>query len=372
MHVASLVPALLAALLGGSASQDDLGPVAANRRIWTLTSDDTQSGAVVALRGGPPWSATALATTDGGLRLRRFGRNLFAVNAAKGTIRRVPIGGAAPQDYDIGAASEPQDVNVPALTFAPLAYVARRHDPVLLELDLVTGATTRFVDLSPVGGGSEIALGTMERDGGRLLVQVRVEDGGPTAVPGGASGVLAVVDLAARALVDVDPLAPGIQGVALQGAPPRFAMQILPGGRTLYVSSTESFLDARGGIETVDLDKLESTGFVLTEEAGYSDMGGFVMTSSEEGYYVFHTDLLASTHLKHFKVPNQPDPGPEIIVLLNETVDALAHDPGRRSIFLPSGFAWGPSGLYQVRTTTHEVLGPIDTLQRPHDVIVER
>ncbi|NOT30623.1 MAG: hypothetical protein HOP15_09280 [Planctomycetes bacterium] len=369
MFVLAIVPLLLPALLVGTQVQS-AGPVDASSRLWALTTDDSLAGAVVGVRGGPPWSASLLAHTDGGRLLRRFGRSLFAVNAGAGTIRRVAIAGGQVQDYDLGPGSEPQDVHVPpALLFPPLAYVTRRHAPFLLELDLATGASHDVVDLSPVGGGAPIALGTMERDGSRLFVQVRVEDGAE--VPGGARGVLAVVDLVQQALIDVDPLAPGIQGIALQGAPPRFKMQLVSGTRTLFVSTTESFLDARGGIERVDVDQLASLGFALTEEVGGSDMGGFVMTSPEEGYYVFHTDLLASTHLKHFRVPNAPDPGLEIVVLLNDTVDVIAHDPARRAVFLPSGFAWGTPGLYMVSTRTNQVVGPpIDTLLRPHDVIV--
>ena len=68
----------------------------------------------------------------------------------------------------------------------------------------------------------------------------------------------AVVDLASEQLVDVDPVAAGVQGVALLGAPPRFAMQVL--GDTLFVRTTDSLHDVRGGVERVDLTRLPSTG----------------------------------------------------------------------------------------------------------------
>jgi len=358
-----LAPCLLAA----AAQVQAAGPPAALHRLWALTTNDGQSGALVALDDRPPFAAAALAATDGGLRLRRFGRSLLALNTAASTVRLVPIGGGTPRDYALPAGSEPQDVLV--LPASPLAIVTRRQDPMLLELDLVTGALAEGVDLSPVGGGREMLLGTMERDGTRLFVQVRVEPlpGDPTP-PG---GVLAVVDLAQHALVDVDPLAPGVQGIALQGAPPRGKMQILPGTRTLFVSTTDSLYDARGGIERVDLDLLASTGFALTEEAGGSDMGGFVMTAPDEGWYVFHTDFAPSTHLKHFTTAGGPDPGPEVVVFLGDTVDVLVHDPVRARVYLPSGFAWTGAGLYAVDTRTLQPLGaPLDAGLAPHDVVV--
>jgi hypothetical protein len=146
-------------------------------------------------------------------------------------------------------------------------------------------------------------------------------------------------------------------------------MQIL--GRTLFVSTTDSFLDECGGIEMVDLDLLASTGFALSEAQVSADMGGFVMTAPDEGYFVFHTDIVASTHLKHFTIPNGPDPGFEIVVLLGDTVEVIAHDPVLGRVFLPSGFAWGEPGLYVVSTQTNELIGPpVDTLLPPHDVLV--
>jgi len=353
------LPLLLGALLTGVARQE-AAPAPRLDHLWVLTADDASSGAVVAVQSRP-WHVRTLAATDGALWLRRFGHALFAVNRATGRIRRVPIRGGSVQEYDVGPTSEPQDVLVRPLS--PSAFVTRRYDPYLAELDLVTGAISDAVDLSPVGHGAPIALGTLERDGEHLFVQVRVED-----VPG-ASGVLAVVDLAQTELLDLDPVAPGIQGIALQGAPPRGKMQIL--GRTLFVSATESSLDARGGIERVDLDLLVSTGFAITEEDGGSDMGGFAMIAPDEGYYVFHTDLLASTHLKHFTTANGPDPGPEIVVFLNDTVDVIAHDPRTRRILLPAGFS-DPRGLYAVSTVTHEVVGPPLDIGRVQDVIVAR
>jgi hypothetical protein len=225
-----------------------------------------------------------------------------------------------------------------------------------------------------VGGGAAIELGTMERDGARLFVQVRV------AAAAGAedareldTGALAVVDLATETLLDVDPVAPGVQGVALQGAPPRFRMQIVPGTRRLFVSTTDSTNDVRGGVEMVDLDALASVGYAVSEATGHSDMGGFVMLDDDAGYYVFHTDLLASTHLVPFTVSGGPAPSPAIVDLLGDTVDSLAYDPILRRLYLPSGFAGGPSGLHVYSTVTNEPLGPpLDTGLRPQDVLVER
>jgi hypothetical protein len=352
---------------------EEIAPIAADR-LYAATTDGGALGAAVQVRGGPPWVVQTLGMTDGGRQLRRFGRQVYVVNDVAGTITRLPAAASGvPQVYDLGPTSEPQDIHVPGpqAQLVPIAYVTRRHDPFLHRLDLTTGQGTDVVDLGPVGGGAEIALGTLERDGTRLFVQVRVFDSGGSLTGGDDTGVLAVVDLTTHTLIDVDPAQPGVQGVALQGAPPRLKMQILPGTRTLFVSTTDGFLDGRGGIEMVDLDTLTSIGFALSEQQ-VADLGGFVMIKPDEGFFVFHTDLLPSTHLMHFTIEAGPDPGPEIIVLLEDTVDALAYNPFSGRIFLPSGFSSAPRGIYVFDAQTQQPVGsgPIDTGMRPHDVIL--
>lgn len=340
-------------------------------RLFVATADAVAVDTVLDVRGGPPWSIGVAGTTDGGRHLRQFGNALFVVHTAGGSMVRIPTDGSAQQFYSFGAGTDPQDVYVhdsPLAVFQ--AYVTLRDDPSLQLVDLATGNRTPIVDLSPVGGGQPIALGTMENDGSRLFVQVRVFASGttPTAAD---TGVLAVVDLNQHVLVDVDPLQAGIQGIALDGAPPHLKMQHVEATRTLFVSTTDGTLDNRGGIEMVDLDTLRSVGFALSEpDDAIGDLGGFVMTTPDSGYFVFHTDFAASTHLKRFTVQHGPDPGPEIVVFLGDTVDVITHDPVRGRIFLPTGTAGFARLIYVVDTTNKDRLRPIALPRRPYDVIL--
>ena len=301
--------------------------------------------------------------------LRRFGRDVFVVNTEAGSVQRYPDEGTGtPLTFDLGADSRPQDVLVwPVGQVSGHAFVTRRENPFLHGIDLATSTGADVLDLSPVGNGSPIALGTMIREGRRLFVQVRVT---PAGLTNSDAGLLAVVDLPTLSLVDVEPGTPGVQGIELVGAPPRLKMQILEGA--LYVSATDSFLDGRGGIEKVDLESLTSLGFVLGE-GQVADLGGFVMTSPEGGFFVFHTDFAASTHLKGFTVAGGPDPGPEILVLLGDTVDTLIHDPLLDRLFLPRGLAWNsPPGLRVIDATTRSPVGTglVPLAERPRDAIL--
>jgi hypothetical protein len=343
-------------------------------KLYAATGDGIGHGALAEVSGPTGGTLEELASTEGGRLLRRFGQKLFVVDREAGTILRVPLHGGTATVHELGASSEPMDVHVPGLPLSPprVAWVTRRLEPFLYRLDLASGLGSDAIDLSPVGGGAAIELGTMERDGSRLFVQVRVAaDAG--AAPGLDTGVLAVVDLATGTLLDVDPVAPGVQGVALQGAPPRFKMQLMPATRRLFVSTTDSTNDARGGIEIVDVDALASVGYAITEEAGHSDMGGFVMVDEDAGYYVFHTDLLPSTHLQAFSISGGADPGQSLVVLLNDTVDTLACDAVRKLLYLPGGHSAGPAALYAFSTVTNLQVGPpLSTGLPPHDVLAEQ
>jgi|GEM_PF-3332786 len=364
---------LVAALLPLTSAPHQLQDLHPRERLFCASANAGALGELLDIRGGPPWNVQSVGLTDGGRRLRRFGRQLYVVHTTGSTISRFAPG-VGQQVYDLGHGSEPQDIldPAPAASFAPLAFVTRRENPNLHRLNLVTGVGVDVLDLSPVGGGDPIALGTMARDGNRLFVQVRVFRGKSEAEEMDA-GVLAVVDLPSLSLVDVEPLTPGVQGVALQGAPPHLKMQVVQETRTLFVSTTDGILDNRGGIEMVDLDGLTSVGYALSE-AQSADLGGFVMITPTTGYFVFHTDLLASTHLKRFTIAGGPDPGPEIIVLLGAVVDVLEYDPRLDRIFLPTGDAGGPQGIYVFDAITKQQIGPgpIATPMRPHDLVVAR
>jgi len=369
--------------LGMAQSQTSFGPRCPTglaervpRQLIAAVTDDLVSGRVLDVRGGPPWTVSTIRPTSGGQLLRRCRNDLYLVNSTAGTIERFTMGVGPGEVFDLGAGSEPQDVwttgrrprvRCGRSSEPELAFVTRRYNPVLLGVDLATGEEIDLVDLSPVGAGAPIELGTMIVDGSHLFVQVKVLAQGVEPLD---QGILAVVNWRRQTLVDTDPIAAGIQGVALQGAPPRLKMQIIAATRTLFVSATEGTLDGRGAIEMVDLDSLTSIGFALSERE-IADLGGFVMTSPDAGYFVFHTDFAASTHLKPFTIQGGSDPNPEIAILLGDEVETLVHDPQLNRLYMPTGAAAGPTGIHVIDTTTNSLVpgGPILTGEQVRDLI---
>lgn len=350
--------ALLAlALTGGATTEPETsapGGTLVHERLLLAGAPIHGACGLFRVTGNAPYRVKVLAPTDPSRLVRRFGAHAFVVADTAGVVWQVPLDGGPARVFDLGPDSRPQDVLLREPDAAH-AYVSLRHDPVLKRLDLRTGALEDLVDLSPVGGGDAIALGTMERDGTRLFVQVKRIAPTPFAAEVFDTGVLAVLDLDTHTLIDVDPREAGTQGVALQGAPPRLPMQLMPASRTLFVSATEGLLDGRGAIERVDLDTLQSLGPVVSEET-LADLGGFVMVSETTGYLVFHTDLAVSTHLMRFTLDGGPDPGPELLVFLGDAVDQLAHDPANGHVYLPTGVGGGEPVVWVLDVERNRVL----------------
>jgi hypothetical protein len=198
-------------------------------------------------------------------------------------------------------------------------------------------------------------LGNLLVHEGRLFVQVRRRDANGAFVP---PAMLAVVDLASEALVDADPARDGVQAIELAGTSPKMAMQVIGDPPKLFVSATGGFFDA-GGLERVDLATLRSEGLVIAEADGEvgADLGAFVMTSPSEGVLVFSTDLLLSSHLLPFSIPDGVAAGPEWIVSLDYFAPALAYDPATARLYYPHNGA-GDTGVHVFDAATGARLTP--------------
>jgi hypothetical protein len=252
----------------------------------------------------------------------------------------------------LGAEALPQDLVV----LGPrLAYVSRERSTHLLRVDPKTGRSREVVDLSAFADADgRPDLGNLLVHDGRLYVQIRRFDDldGGFAPP----AMIAVVDLAGESLVDADPARDGVQAIELEGTSPKMRMQVIGDPPKLFVSATGGFFD-EGGIERIDLATLSSEGLVIAEADAQvgADLGAFVMTSESEGFLVFSTDLLLSSHLKPFTLADGPEPGPEWIVSLDWFAPALAYDAATGLLYYPhNGFL--DSGVHVFDAATGERL----------------
>lgn len=336
-----------------TASATAAGAQSANRVVVAWDAGLSQAF-VAALDAAPPYAFVTPSLAVGRDGLVRVARgSVFHLSRSDGVLTRIDPGSWTPaQSFALGAASQPRDV---AVVDADRAYVSRRDARYLLRLDLATGAKVDAIDLAPLGAGDgNPAQDTMLIHEGRLYLQLAGEPGFPP-----QPHALAVIDLASETLVDADPVAPGIQGIALVGTGPRFKMQIVPGKDELLVSATGAFHDD-GGLEHVDLDAMHSLGLVVFEqiEAG-ADLGGFTLQNAQRGWLVFSTDLLLSSHLHAFTLEDGMDPF-EADVSLDYFVSHLVYDASSDTLFWPE-----PDGVKPFDATTGEALAsptPLDGL----------
>ncbi|MCH8242702.1 MAG: hypothetical protein IH897_08840, partial [Planctomycetes bacterium] len=165
-----------------------------------------------------PWDFTTPPLEVGANSIARFAQGvLYVVSRSEDTITAIdPVSWSILQVYALAEGSEPLDI---AVVDAQSAYVTRRLATHLLRLDLDTGATSEATDLSMFADADGVPdMGMMALHEGRLFVQIRRQNGdpGPLVPP----AYLAVVDIGTEQLIDVDPVAPGVQAIELAGTKP--------------------------------------------------------------------------------------------------------------------------------------------------------
>jgi hypothetical protein len=145
----------------------------------------------------------------------------------------------------------------------------------LAVLDLAAGAVAATIDLSPLAAPTDpdaVDASAMAVVGPRVVVALgRFYFPAPTfSLTYAGPSVLAVVDPVARALVDVDPAAPGVQGVVLPTGNPT-ALLTLDDDTVLVACKDDAFVDTDGALYSVDVP----TGTVSDALVREADVGGF-------------------------------------------------------------------------------------------------
>ena len=335
--------------------------------IFVVTGSFGGGGTLVSVQRQSPWEAVTVATLDSpDAVVQSFSGLIYVVEPATDLIRVFDDAGAEVRSFSVGDRTIPRDILGVTRT---RAYVTRAGSTHLYRVDPQTGVGSDVIDLgvfADADGNPDMER--MATDGSRLFIQLRRLGPLPEAVPGGTNGAIAVVDLASESLIDADPSTPEIDAIELDGPSPRLRMHVGGAGEFLLVSATDgNHLSLNGGVEYVDLPTLASEGFVLAE-GKLAALGGFVMTGESEGYFVFHTDIVASNHLKSFTISGGAVPGPEIVFDFGVYLDALLFDPGTGLLFMPAA----SSGLHVVDTATNEpvTLKPIPLPGFPIDQVI--
>jgi hypothetical protein len=179
------------------------------------------------------------------------------------------------------------------LSIAPdRAYVTRLNTSSIAVIDPSEGgaaAATGSIDLTPLAGTVDtdsVDASAMAKVGDRAFVALgRYFFDAMFAIQFADGGVLAVIDTATDMLVDVDPVAAGVQGIALMGNNPTAIIHDTSRNR-LLVHDHGDFFAIDGGIEAIDLETLTSDGMLLTEETAGGEIDGIVLASDAHAWLI--------------------------------------------------------------------------------------
>ena len=268
------------------------------------------------------------------------------------------------RQFSVGAGSDPHDIVVLSPT---KAYVTRYNTNAIWIVDPSQGIQTGSIDLSGLAdadGRAEIDM--MCRVGNRVFVTVqRLDRNTPGWPPAGASRV-AVIDTQTNALLDTDPVAPGVQSILLTGTNPYSDIQLDPYTGKLYVACAGYWGLKDGGVEAVDPVSLHSDGFIFLETAAGGDIMDVEIDRGTHGYAImndasFNTVLISFDAASGMKTGTLYAPGG--YVLLDIEVSPW------RELFVSDRTPTLPGiRVYDVFSNEEITTAPIDVGLPPSDI----
>lgn len=346
--------------------------VGATEQLITINTDFS-TGSVSQLGLTSPWSGEYdVAPICGDAVARWHLDRLYVVNRFGCDAIQVitpDAGWPTVSEFSVGVGTNPQDIAVITPT---RAYVSRYESNWLLEVNPVTGALVDSISLAAYADvDGLVEQHRLFTRGDRLYVQLQRLDRRSFPYEPAPPSYLAVIDLTTRLLVDVDPIAPGTQAIALAATNPIAPMSIDLTSGTLLVPCTGAYgVMDDGGIERVDLFSNRSEGFLLPGSAMNGDLVDFCQWSGARGYVIL-SDAGFNTALHAFDPRTKSLIGPVYAPGGFVLSDCITHpngslyltdrdffDPGVRVFDAASGAPLGGG-------VTPTGLPPIELLIRP-------
>jgi hypothetical protein len=242
---------------------------AAQTRAFVATTD-FGSGAISTVELGPPRTAVidrAAICSDAALRYA-FGKLYVIERFGCDDIRVLdPVTCGLINQFSVGNGANPNDIVV----IAPKkAYVTRYDKPDLWIVDPSSGAFLGSISLAPFADRDGIPeMNRMTYHAGRVFVSCQRLDRDNFFSPTDSSLVV-VIDAATDAVVDADPVAPGVQGILLPRTNPTTEFATTPEGNFL-LGCTGAYGAADGGVV-----RLDPRTFAVDVEVGEAALGGDV------------------------------------------------------------------------------------------------
>jgi len=331
----------------------------------TTTDYSTGSSSVLWL-GEPVTVDKNVASVHSDAVSRYYNGLVYVVNRYGGDNIQVldPLNGFSTlRQFSVGSGSDPHDI---AFVSETKAYVTRYNTTELWIVNPSTGAHTGTVDMSVFADSDGIPeMDKMIIVGSKLFVTIQRLDRDNWWLPVGP-GIIAVVDVSADTLIDVDPSTEGLQGITLASGDPYSDIEFDPFTGKLFVSCVETWGMADGGVEYVDPANLTADGFMITESAAGGDINDVELVSREKGYLIV-TDADFYTVLKTFN-PSTGETGSTIYAPGAYTLSDIEVSPGKR-LYLCDRSATSPGiRIYDAITDSEETETPLDVGLPPFQI----
>ena len=265
----------------------------------------------------------------------------------------------------MGNGTNPHDIEIVA---PDKAYISRYDTASLLIVNPQDGAELGEIDLSAFADADGLPeVSQIVRIGDRLYLSCQRLDRANSWRPADGSSYLIVVDINSDTLVDVDPDAEGVQGIALNAANPN-SMAVI--GEQIAVGVVVNFGDRSGGVEIVDTATNRSLGLAVSEENLGGDITSMILVGANRGYAVVADENFANS-VRPFEL-SSGTVGAPLENISGGFIASLAVD-GDRLIVADRGSFTDPdaAGLKFYDAATGAFLhGPINTGLPPSNIVV--
>jgi hypothetical protein len=264
-----------------------------------IAATDFMTGSLADITFGPPRVATSnVASISSDPALRWYDGLVYVINGFNHDNIQVldPANDFnVARQFSVGNGSNPHDIEF----VSPVkAYVTRYELDDLLIVNPMTGAPLDSISLAPFADADGIPeMDHLALRHGRLFVTLQRLDRNNSFQPAGGSQIV-VIDVNTDAIVDVDTVTPGIQGLLLPAQNPFTELIVDPAGR-LVVGCVGALGPLDGRVVRIDPVTLAVT-TEITETALGGDINDVAILDAEDGFVVV-SDASFNTSLKSYR-----------------------------------------------------------------------
>jgi DNA-binding beta-propeller fold protein YncE len=254
---------------------------AADTKAFAFTSD-FQTGSLSVANLATRAVSLDVASVGSDAVLRYFGGSLYVVNRYGGDNIQVidPTSYATLRQFSVGNGSNPQDI---VFVSSTKAYVSRYASATLLVVNPsnANGLPQSSISLAAFADGDGLPeMAHMIRIGRYVYVACQRLAGFAASNP----SVVVVIDTQTDQVVDVDPITPGVQAIALTLRNPITSFEYDRAKGRLWIGCAGDIGVLDGGIEAIDPYHFVSEGTQITEAALGGDINDVAWHTASHAY----------------------------------------------------------------------------------------